>query len=106
MTQTVAALWQDIYDFLAARKHAVTREIRNYPQPIAGCDAQIPALWEARDALVRELNRLDAAVEDQTPEAVEAFLAACPCLDAARKRTFEDALAALRHEAPSHATAE
>jgi hypothetical protein len=88
----IAALWQDIRTHLETRKRAVTQEIRNYPQPIAGCDAQIPALWEARDALVRELNRLEEAAKGETPDAVAAFLAASDCLDEDTQRTFRTRL--------------
>jgi hypothetical protein len=98
-----AALWQDIRRQLEAKKRAVTLEIRNYPQPIAGCDAQIPALWEARDALVRELNRLEEAARDSTPEAVEAFIATSPCLDQAKKQMLQVALDRFRQPARAHA---
>lgn len=101
--KTAETLWLDIRAHLEARKRAVTTEIRNYPQPIAGCDAQIPALWEARDALVRELNRLETCAQKATPEAIEAFVASSPCLDAAQKQPFMEALTALR---PLHAAAE
>ena len=84
----IADLWQDIRAHLETRKRAVTLEIRNYPQPIAGCDAQIPALWEARDALVRELNRLEEAAKVETPDAVASFLATSPCLDKKAQSLF------------------
>jgi hypothetical protein len=102
----IAALWRDIRAQLEAAKRAVTMEIRNYPQPIAGCDAQIPALWDARDALVRALNRLEEAEREETPEAVEAFVAACPCLDDARQQAVREGLNSDRRTARSHAAAE
>ena len=45
-------LWDAIELCLLDAKRAATQEIRSYPQPIAGCDAQIPALWEQRDGIV------------------------------------------------------
>lgn len=91
-----AAVWDDIRAHLEAMRLAVMREIRSYPQPIAGCDAQIPVLWEQRDAISAELARLDAAARDPSPGAVDAFLAASPVLGEADKRRFRDATTPLK----------
>jgi hypothetical protein len=40
-------VWAAIRTYLENARRAAMREIRHYPQPIAGCDAQIPHLWEA-----------------------------------------------------------
>ena len=45
---------------LAAAKAALCREIRNYPQPIAGCDVQFNWLCEQRDAIAQKIARLSA----------------------------------------------
>lgn len=77
-------VWEAVEEYLLAAKRAVTKEIRNYPQPIAGCDAQIPALWEQRDGLVAELERLAAARESaagETRQALDAFISASPYID-------------------------
>lgn len=42
---------------LAERVEALSREIRAYPTPIAGCDEQLAALLEERARLVALLER-------------------------------------------------
>jgi hypothetical protein len=80
MEQTISleSRWDAAERALVAAKRAVTDEIRHYPQPIAGCDAQIPALWERRDGIVAELERLAAARRTGTGEALAHFLATSP----------------------------
>ena len=46
---------------LEERKRAIAAEMRAYPQPIAGCDAQYQHLSDQRAAIARELSRLDRA---------------------------------------------
>lgn len=46
---------------LAQRLHEINDEIRAYPQPIARCDAQLGGLFEERERIRSELERLDAA---------------------------------------------
>ena len=89
-----AAMWNEIRLHLEGMRREAMREIRAYPQPIAGCDAQIPVLWERRDAISAELARLDAAMRETAPGAVDAFLAASPVIDAADKERFRKAPAA------------
>lgn len=96
-----ASVWDSIRAHLDAARRAVMREIRFYPQPIAGCDAQIPVLWERRDALGAELARLAAAAHDPAPEAVVSFLAASPVIAEADRQRFLDRLAGLRTAAPA-----
>lgn len=72
------AVWDAIESHLMGIKRAAVLEIRNYPQPIAGCDAQIPALWEKRDAIAAELDRLFEARKGQAYDArsvIDAFIA-------------------------------
>jgi hypothetical protein len=78
---------------------AVMREIRSYPQPIAGCDAQIPVLWERRDAISAEIARLDVAMRETSPAAIEAFIDASPLIDEAHRQQFRDAAAPLKSAA-------
>ncbi|MEQ9555803.1 MAG: hypothetical protein RIG67_08530 [Rhodospirillales bacterium] len=52
--------WQDVRDRLQAAKRPIFREIRDYPPQVAGCDLHFKALAEKRDAVCRELDRLDA----------------------------------------------
>jgi hypothetical protein len=49
---------EDARDVLIARLNAIAQELREYPQPIARCDAQLGALIEEQDRLRSELARL------------------------------------------------
>jgi hypothetical protein len=51
---------------LAERIEQLSREIRNYPTPIARCDEQLTALIEERSRLLNELRSPAGC----TPEAV------------------------------------
>ena len=42
---------------LAQRIEELSREIRNYPTPIARCDLHLPALIEERADLMKELEQ-------------------------------------------------
>ena len=46
---------------LEEEKRRLDAEIRSYPTPIPRCDAQFNALFERRDAIVRELQALREA---------------------------------------------
>jgi hypothetical protein len=46
---------------LEEEKRRLDAEIRAYPTPIPRCDAQFNALFERRDAIVRELQALREA---------------------------------------------
>ena len=46
---------------LAERLRQLNEEIRNYPQPIARCDAQLGGLVEERSKVQAELARLGKA---------------------------------------------
>ena len=43
---------------LEQEKSRLDAEIREYPTPIPRCDAQFNALFERRDAIIRELEAL------------------------------------------------
>ena len=62
--------------WLAERRAVLDLEVRQYPSPIAACDLHLPALLEARAAVVRLL------AEPPGP----AFVAACVAV----ARTFDD----------------
>ena len=62
--------------WLGARRAALDLEVRHYPSPIAACDLHLPALLEARAAVVRLLAHPGGP----------AFDAACVAL----ARTFDD----------------
>ena len=47
--------WPALIERLRALKAPIDREIRNYPTPIAGCDAHFNYLLEERAKLAREL---------------------------------------------------
>ena len=53
--------WSAVRARLETIRRAKLQELRNYPQPIAGCDVQFNRVAEERDAIFRELERLDAA---------------------------------------------
>jgi hypothetical protein len=48
---------------LEEEKRRLDAEIRDYPTPIPRCDAQFNALFERRDAIVRELAQLQLNTE-------------------------------------------
>ena len=88
-------VWDAVEAHLEAAKRAVTDEIRNYPQPIAGCDAQIPALWERRDRLIAELERLAAArrlATGDAGQAIDAFVSTSPHIDGKTAGALRDLL--------------
>lgn len=80
-------LWNAIESYLLDAKRAATQEIRSYPQPIAGCDAQIPALWEQRDGIVAELEILASARIDIDSD-IDTFIAQCSFIDDTQKQAF------------------
>ena len=63
-------LWRRVRDHLEDMKAPIDVEIRNYPPPIADCDAQFNYLIERRTEISRELGRLAGMRDD-----VEAFVA-------------------------------
>lgn len=51
----------DTRESLIARLGEINEELRNYPQPIARCDAQLGGLQEERMAIRARLAELEAA---------------------------------------------
>ena len=83
---------------LEARKRAIAAEMREYPQPIAGCDAQYQHLSDRRAAIARTLSGLDRA-SAAGPDAVAAFVDTSDELDGESRRRLRRALA---DDAPGH----
>ncbi len=77
---------------LEARKRSIAAEMRGYPQPIAGCDAQYQHLSDQRAAIARDLSRLDGACAAGT-DASGAFLETSTVLDDETRRRLRAALA-------------
>ncbi len=78
-THRHASIAGEIRRHLEQRKRALVAEIRGYPQPIAGCDAQYQHLADQRAAVARELGRLERA--GACDDAVRAFIDASTVLD-------------------------
>ena len=64
--------WQELRDRLVAARRPILQELRDYPPQVAGCDLHFKALAERRDAVCRELERLDALRAASTRE-LDAF---------------------------------
>ena len=89
--RSLDSIWDAIESHLMGVKRAAAVELRNYPQPIAGCDAQIPVLWEKRDGIAAELDRLSKARQRPTIDAgsaINAFIATSPFIDDDQKQKF------------------
>lgn len=80
-----AAPWQAVKSLLEAEKCRIIAEIRGYPPPIAGCDAQYQFLTERRHLIARELVRLEAA-QNGGAAALDDFIASSAFIDAAAAR--------------------
>lgn len=72
--------WQAVRTYLEGRRRAVIEEIRAYPGPITGCDAQFNHLTEERRLLNAELARLDVFIGDERG-ALAAFVQDSPAID-------------------------
>ncbi|UTW50942.1 hypothetical protein KFF05_13525 [bacterium SCSIO 12827] len=64
--------WQELRDRLQAVKRPVFQELRDYPPQVAGCDLHFKALIEKRDAICRELDRLET-LRGARDDELEAF---------------------------------
>lgn len=82
---------------LLALKQPVDAEIRAYPPPIPGCDAQFNHLLDQRAGLSRALVGLDEIAHANMPpadeaRALDAFIGACGYIDADAAKTFREKL--------------
>ena len=57
--QTEKIIWEEMGDCLLAAKNANYRALKNYPQPIAGCDVQFQHIYDERDQIATELSQLN-----------------------------------------------
>lgn len=73
--------WQSVRAYLEERRRTVIDEIRHYPGPITGCDAQFNHLTEERRLLNAELARLESALRERE-DSPAAFIRSSPILDA------------------------
>lgn len=96
-TGAAAPLWRAIGRHLEGIRKPIFAELRNYPQPIAGCDQQFNHLSQQRDSIFGELERLDTIRNQRRAPgdeiaAVDAFIATSPFIDpaAARKIRFAE----------------
>ncbi len=86
-----AALWQAVGRHLEGIRKPIFAELRNYPQPIAGCDQQFNHLLVQRDGIFREIQRLEAIRNQRRAPgdekaAIDGFIAASPFIDDAAAR--------------------
>lgn len=65
--QTPARIIQDARRSLAEARQALDMEIREYPTPISGCDAQYNHLLAERRRAHEALRVLDAEIHIPTP---------------------------------------
>ena len=86
-THLMETIADEIRRGLEDRKRSIAVEMRAYPQPIAGCDAQYQHMSDQRAALARELGALDRADD------VGAFIETSSVLDDATRRRLREALA-------------
>ena len=77
---------------LEERKRSIAAEMRSYPQPIAGCDAQYQHLSDQRAAIACDLSGLGRACAGGT-DAGGRFIESSPALDEETRRRLRAALA-------------
>ena len=68
-TTTIQQFCEDIRTLLENKKNNVVAEMRNYPTPVAGCDAQFNYLVEQRDMLLRDLSHLNTICQSDVAQA-------------------------------------
>lgn len=77
--QAASPALRRVREHLLRLKAPIDRQIREYPTPIAGCDAQFNYLLDERRRLAQDLNRLDAIAKQAPAEhrrALEGFIEA------------------------------
>jgi chorismate mutase len=60
MNEAIQPLKDSLRDHLERIKQPINAEIRSYPLPAAGCDAQYNHLIEQRSGLAKEIAELDS----------------------------------------------
>ena len=96
-TDAAAPVWQAARRHLEGIRKPIFAELRNYPQPIAGCDQQFNHLSDQRDRIFRELERLDAIRNERRAPgdemaAIDEFIRSSPFIDAAAARKIRAAV--------------
>lgn len=85
-TDLAGALWAEIAQCLEDQKARLFDQIRSYPTPITACDQQFDCLLEEQAKVAGELARMRRVVSEASHgdsiDAIEAFVRACPCIDA------------------------
>lgn len=84
-TVSTTPTWEAVRDHLMREKKRIVAEIRGYPPPIAGCDAQYQHLTERRRLIAQELVRLEA-VQGGGAAALDDFIASSAFINAAQVR--------------------
>lgn len=76
--------WNGIRQCLEDRRTRISREISEYPTPIAACDAHVNQLLAEREKVNEELARLEEASRRSAGDAraVEEFVRSSPVLAA------------------------
>ncbi len=95
-TGAAVPVWQAVRRHLEEIRKPIFAELRNYPQPIAGCDQQFNHLSEQRDSIFRELERLDAirnqrGAPGDEMAAIDKFIASSPYIDEAAAQNIRAA---------------
>ncbi len=83
-----------LHEHLERIKQPINEEIRNYPLPAAGCDAQYNHLIEQRGQLAKEISLLDKI--DMAP-ALGEFVDASAFLDEETIKLIKDQMASIGH---------
>ena len=79
--QTENVIWEEMRDCLLAAKNANYQALKNYPQPIAGCDVQFQHIYDERDRIAKELAQLNDL--NKAPNSIVSFLESSAYIDSA-----------------------
>ena len=90
-------VWRRIKDHLEDERRRIYEEIKNYPTPIAGCDAQFNHLLEKRDRIAHELNRLEASAREsltrrERVKCIDEFIMSSEYIDGEMKQGIRTSL--------------
>jgi hypothetical protein len=83
--------WEKVREHLEKETDRIYEEIKNYPRPIAGCDAQFKHLLDDRASLAAEWERVREASEasrrgEDAHRSLQTFLRSSRRLDEEAKR--------------------
>jgi DNA-binding SARP family transcriptional activator len=85
-TETSTALWQELKNYLEAKREEIRNDIKHYPPPIPACDQQFNYLLEQRTRIHQDLRRVNAMLKEsltdaETVKAMEEFLQSATYLE-------------------------